>query len=144
MSRRVVIRFADRAKTDQAIAALRRLHSGHAVKFQASALVAKDESGKRSVEQITREGHGGIAAGALIGGIAGLPAGPAAAAIMATGGAVIGNAADLTAEQDFAAGGLRLRGIPHFARNDARMEFSCRCAGSKLPAGWFDATPSFY
>lgn len=102
MSSFVVVRFADRAKTDPAIAALRRLHAGHAIKFHASALVAKDESGKVSVEEITREGHGGTAGGAFIGGIAGLPAGPVAAAIMATGGAVIGNAADLTAEQDFA------------------------------------------
>jgi uncharacterized membrane protein HdeD (DUF308 family) len=38
--------------------------------------------------------------GALIGALAGVPAGPAAAAIMAAGGAAIGNAADLIAADD--------------------------------------------
>jgi hypothetical protein len=37
----------------------------------------------------------------LIGALAGVPAGPAAAVIMAAGGAAIGNAADLIAEDDF-------------------------------------------
>jgi hypothetical protein len=37
----------------------------------------------------------------LIGALAGLAVGPVAAAITATGGAVIGNAADLSAEDDF-------------------------------------------
>jgi len=54
------------------------------------------------VQEITKEGRGGTAAGALIGALAGLPAGPVAAAIMATGGALIGNSADLSIQSDFA------------------------------------------
>jgi hypothetical protein len=37
------------------------------------------------VQEITKEGHGGTGVGALIGARAGLPAGPAAAAIAAPG-----------------------------------------------------------
>jgi uncharacterized membrane protein len=69
--------------------------------MRGSAVVAKSCDGKLSVREITNEGLGGTKVGALIGAITGLPAGPAAAAIMATAGAVIGNAADLSTENDF-------------------------------------------
>ncbi len=102
MNRLVVLRFSDQVKTDGAIGALRKLHSERSVKLGASTAVARDSQGKLSVEEITKEGHGGTAAGALIGALAGLPAGPVAAAIMAAGGAMIGNAADLSIQSDFA------------------------------------------
>ena len=102
MNRLVVLRFSDQVKTDEAIHALRKLHSERSVKLYASTAVARDSQGKLSVQEITKEGHGGTAAGALIGALAGLPAGPVAAAIMATGGAMIGNAADLSVQSDFA------------------------------------------
>ena len=102
MNRLVVLRFSNEAKTDEAIRALRKLHSERSVKLGASTAVARDSQGKLSVQEITKEGHGGTAAGALIGALAGLPAGPLAVAIMAAGGALIGDAADLSVQSDFA------------------------------------------
>jgi uncharacterized membrane protein len=86
---------------DQAIEALKRLHSERTIKMRGSAVVTKSAEGKLSVQEITKEGHGGTFGAALIGALAGLAVGPVAAAITATGGAVIGNAADLSAEDDF-------------------------------------------
>ena len=54
------------------------------------AVVARDLDGKISVKDITEEGHGTIGAGALIGGLAGLAAGPLGAAIGAGAGALLG------------------------------------------------------
>jgi uncharacterized membrane protein len=101
MNQFVALSLPDQMKVDEAISALRRLHSERSIKLFASAVVTKDADGKLSIQEITKEGRGGTAVGALIGALAGLPAGPAAAAIMATGGAAIGNAADLTIEDDF-------------------------------------------
>jgi uncharacterized membrane protein len=86
---------------DQAIEALKKLHSERTIKMRGSAVVTKSAEGKLSVQEITKEGHGGTLVAALIGALAGLAVGPVAAAITATGGAVIGNAADLSAEDDF-------------------------------------------
>ena len=102
MNRLVVLRFSDQVKTDEATRTLRKLHSERSVKLGASTTVARDSEGRLSVNEITKERHSGTAAGALIGALAGLPAGPIAAAIMATGGAMIGNAADLSIQSDFA------------------------------------------
>ena len=55
-------------------------------------------SGKLSVQEVTKEGLGGTAVGALIGALAGLPLGPLAVTIGAAGGALIGGSADLTNE----------------------------------------------
>jgi uncharacterized membrane protein len=101
MNRLAVLTFPNQTKIDEAIRALRKLHSGPGIKLYASAVVTKNADGKLKVQEITKEGHGGIAVGALIGALAGLPAGPAASAIIAAGGAVIGNAADLIAQDDF-------------------------------------------
>ena len=95
MSKFVVVTFADEAKTSEGIRAIRDLHAKGSLKLDASTLVAKSSSGKLSVQQIANEGHGGAAAGALIGGLAGLPAGPLAVMIGAAGGAAIGVSADL-------------------------------------------------
>lgn len=100
-TRCIDLTFPNQTKIDEAIRALRKLHSGSGIKLYASAVLTKNADGKLSVQKITKEGHGGTAVGALIGALAGLPAGPAAAAIMVAGGAVIGNAADLIAEADF-------------------------------------------
>ena len=54
------------------------------------------------MQEITKESYGGTAAVAFIGALAGLPDGPLAVAIMAAGGALIGNAADLSVQSDFA------------------------------------------
>ena len=59
---------------------------------------ARDASGKLSVQEVTKEGLGGTAVGALIGGLAGLPLGPLAVTIGAARGALIGGSADLTNE----------------------------------------------
>jgi len=91
----VVVTFDDSAMLHQATEALKKLHSEGSNKGYASAVVAKDPSGELSVGHVTKEGHGGTAVGALIGGLAGLPAGPLAVTIGAAGGALIGNSADL-------------------------------------------------
>jgi len=101
MTEFVALSFPDQVKIDDAIRSLRKFHSEHSHKLYASAVVTKATDGKLSIQEITREGHGSTIVAALIGALAGLPAGPAAAAIMATGGAVIGNAADLTIQDHF-------------------------------------------
>jgi uncharacterized membrane protein len=102
MNRLVVLKYSDQARTDEAIRSLRKMHSDRSIKLSASTAVVRDSQGKLSVQEITKESHGGTAAGAFIGALAGLPAGPLAVAIMAAGGALIGNAADLSVQSDFA------------------------------------------
>ncbi len=95
MSTFVVVIFPDEAKIPQATAALKKMHAEGSIKLYGSAIVARDPGGKLSVQEVTREGIGGTAVGALIGGLSGLPLGPLAATIGAAGGALIGNSADL-------------------------------------------------
>jgi len=105
MSKFVVVIFPDEMKINQGTRTLKDLHEKGSIKLYASAVVARDSGGKLTVREITNEGLGGTAVGALIGGLAGLPAGPLGAAIGATGGALIGNSADLInqrAEVEFA------------------------------------------
>jgi len=52
-----------------------------------------------SVQEITKEGHGGAAVGALIGALAGVLGGPLAATIAAAGGAILGQSADLISQR---------------------------------------------
>jgi len=80
--------------------ALKDLHAGGSIKLYASAVVARDSDGKLSVQEVTKEGFGGAAVGALMGGLAGLPLGPLAATIGAAGGATIGISADLLNQGD--------------------------------------------
>jgi uncharacterized membrane protein len=101
MNRLVVLTFSDQSKIAEVIAALKKIHAERSIKMAGSAVVSKSADGKLSVQEITREGHGGTLVAALIGAFAGLAVGPAAAAITAIGGAVIGNAADLSTEDDF-------------------------------------------
>lgn len=101
VNRLTVLIFPDQTRIDEAIGALKTIHSERTIKMLGSAVVTKSTDGKLSVQEITEEGHGGPLIAALIGALAGLLAGPAAAVIAATGGAVIGNAADLSAEDEF-------------------------------------------
>jgi len=101
VNRLVESTFPDQTKIAQAIRALQKFHSERTIKMYGSAVVTKSADGKLSVREITKEGHGGTLVAALIGALAGLAVGPVAAAITATGGAIIGNAADLSAEDDF-------------------------------------------
>ena len=101
MNRLVVSTFPDQTKINEAIGALKKFHSERTIQMHASAVVTKSADGKLSVQEITKEGHGGTLVAVLIGALAGLAVGPVAAAITATGGAVIGNAADLSTEDDF-------------------------------------------
>jgi len=98
MSRFVVVTFPDAAMIHRATGALDKLHAERSI--YASAVVAKDPSGKLSVQEVTKEGLGGTAVGALIGGLAGLPLGPLAVTLGAAGGAIIGNSADLLNQHD--------------------------------------------
>jgi uncharacterized membrane protein len=98
MSELMVLTFPNQTKIDEACGILRRLHFGRSKALCASAIVTKNADGNVSVQRVTKGGHGGSAVAALIGALAGLPAGPAAAIIMATGGAVLGAAVDISAE----------------------------------------------
>jgi uncharacterized membrane protein len=100
MSKFVVVILPDEAKITQATRALKDLHAKRSIKLYASVVVTRDMSGKLSVQEVTKEGHGGTAAGALIGGLAGLPLGPLAVTIGAAGGALIGDSADLLNQGD--------------------------------------------
>ena len=100
MSKFVVAIFPDEAKLTQATRALEDLRAEDSIKLYASAVVARDSNGKLSVREVTKEGFGGTAVGALIGGLAGLPLGPLAATIGAAGGATIGISADLLNQGD--------------------------------------------
>jgi len=94
MSKFVVAIFPDETKINRGTSVLKELHANGSVKLYASSVVTKDSGGKLSAQEITNEGLGGTAVGALIGGLAGLPAGPLMATIGAAGGALIGSAAD--------------------------------------------------
>jgi len=100
MSKFVVVVFPDETKMNQRARTVRDLHAKGGIKLYASAVVARDSSGKLSVREITDEGLGGTAVGALIGGLAGLPAGPLGAVIGAAGGAAVGISADLLNQGD--------------------------------------------
>jgi uncharacterized membrane protein len=100
MSKFVVVIFPDAAMIHEGIGVLKKLRAEGGIELYGSTVVARDAGGKLSVQQITREGLGGTAAGALFGGLAGLPLGPLAAAIGAAGGATIGISADLLKQGD--------------------------------------------
>ena len=53
MNQLVVLKFSDQARTDEAIRALRKMHSERSVKLFASTAVARDSQGKLSVQEIT-------------------------------------------------------------------------------------------
>ncbi len=100
MSKFVVAIFSDEAKLLQATRTLEGLHAKGSIKLYGSAVIARETNGKLSVKEVTKQGFGGTAVGALIGGLAGLPLGPLAATIGAAGGATIGISADLPNQGD--------------------------------------------
>jgi len=100
MSKFVVINFPDTTMIAQGVGALKKLCAEGGIGLYGSAVVAKDSSGKLSVQKVTKEGHGGTVISALIGGLAGLPLGALAATVGATGGAIFGVSADLVHQSE--------------------------------------------
>jgi uncharacterized membrane protein len=98
----VAVTFPDASITQRATDAIQKLQAEGNIKIYRAFVVAKDPSGKLSTREVTKRGHGATAAGALIGGLAGLPFGPLAMAILAAGGASIGYSAELLHEGDAA------------------------------------------
>ena len=89
MSKFVAIVFPNEEKIPEVVRTLRNMHGGKGIKLFGSAVVVRDPGGKLSVQEITKEGHGGAAVGALIGALAGVLGGPLAATIAAAGGSAV-------------------------------------------------------
>ena len=98
----VVVAFPNVAMTRQVIDAIKRMRAEGSIKVYAAVVVARDPTGKLSIEEVTKRGHGATAVGALIGSLAALPFGPLAMTIGAAGGALIGYSAELLHEGDAA------------------------------------------
>lgn len=96
MSAFVVAVFSDTSMAKEGVLALQALASNATIRLHGAAIVSKNPDGKLSMTVLVDEGHAVTAAGALIGGLAGLAIGPLAAAILAAGGAVFGASAALT------------------------------------------------
>jgi len=95
MSKIVAAIFADRAKAYEGDLALKHL-AAKGVEVHASAIISKGSDSKLSVLVDSYDGFRVTAAGALIGGLAGLSGGPLGALMGAVGGALIGVSAELT------------------------------------------------
>ena len=95
MSTYIGVIFPDEAKADQGSRVLKDLHAGGSIALSEMVVLVRGATGTLSVKESFNEGPLGMAAGALIGGLAGLPGGPLGAVIGATGGALVGRAADL-------------------------------------------------
>lgn len=96
MSKFIIVAFPDEAGARQGLQALKDRNSDHSLVLHGAAIVTKDDRGHLSMDIASDEGLRVAAAGALIGGVAGLGVGLLAAAIMAAGGAVLGASAALT------------------------------------------------
>lgn len=108
MSRYIGVIFPDEAKADEGSRVLKELHAGGSITLSEMSVVAKDATSKlseklseRLSEKKSDDEGSAWAGGALIGGLAGLPGGPFAVVIGATGGALVGGAADLINVGDF-------------------------------------------
>jgi uncharacterized membrane protein len=88
--------FPDEKTASNGSRALKELGEGGDVTVYASVVIFKDSDGKISVLDHSDKGSHATAIAALIGGLAGLPAGPLAVAMGAAGGALIGVSAELT------------------------------------------------
>jgi uncharacterized membrane protein len=95
MSKTVAAIFPDIAKAREGNLVLRKL-GAEGIAVHTSAIVFKNSDSKLSVLDAAYDGSHVTAVAALIGGLAGLPGGPLAAAIGAAGGALIGISAELT------------------------------------------------
>jgi uncharacterized membrane protein len=98
----VAVTFPDASITHRATEALQKLQAEGSIKIYRAFVVAKGPSGKLFTREVIKRGHGATTAGALIGGLAGLPFGPLAITIGAAGGALIGYSAELLHEGDAA------------------------------------------
>ena len=111
-SKPIVAMFPDEATLDQMIGPItdELLASKSDTKVYRLAVVARCPDGKISIQDIFRDGHGGVAAGALLFGLAGLAASPLGGAIGVGAGALLGWSADLVNEEAvsrFISGDLR-------------------------------------
>ncbi len=95
MNKSIVVSFPDEASARRGIEALTELKSEHFL-LHGAGIVIKDDSGKLAMQVVSDEGWRLIAAGVLLGGLAGLSVDLLAAAILAAGGAVSGAGAALT------------------------------------------------
>jgi uncharacterized membrane protein len=98
----VVVTFPDAAMTRQGTDAIKRLHAEGSIKIYGASVVARDPSGNLSIQGVAKRRHDATVAGALIGGLAGLPFGPLAMTIGAVGGVLIGYSAELLHQGDAA------------------------------------------
>ena len=100
MSAFVLVKFPNPGTVADALNELKSLRADGAVNVQFATVLARDLQGALSIQDLTTEGPGASAAGALVGGLAGLPLGPAATVIGAASGALIGVSAELIDRQD--------------------------------------------
>lgn len=100
MSKFVVVMFPDEAKIAEATRAIEDVNAKGNIKIYASAAIARNADGKLSEQEITKAGLGGTAVAALLGALAGLPGGPLAVTIAATGGAIFGSSVDIINQSD--------------------------------------------
>ncbi|MBS3649337.1 DUF1269 domain-containing protein [Pseudaminobacter sp. 19-2017] len=96
MSTFIVVVFPDEASAQRGIRALKDLNSDSSLVLHGAAIVTKNAKGKLSMHVASDDALGTVAAGTLVGGLAGLGVGLLAAAILAAGGAVFGASAALT------------------------------------------------
>jgi uncharacterized membrane protein len=96
MSTFIVVTFPDEAGALQGMQSLKDLNSERSLVLYGAGIVTKNDKGNLSMHVVSDEALGVVAAGALIGGLAGLGVGLLAAAVLAAGGAVFGASAALT------------------------------------------------
>jgi uncharacterized membrane protein len=95
MNKMLVAVFDTETAAFEGLSALRDLHRDGDVTLYASAVIAKDKTGKISIRQAADEGPVGTALGLLTGGLIGILGGPAGLAIGATVGGFTGFLFDL-------------------------------------------------
>lgn len=94
MNKIVVAIFRDKAGADEGNLALKKIVA-EGISVSASAIIFKNSNNQLSVLEHAHDASHVTAVAALIGGLAGLPGGPLAAAFGAAGGALVGMSAQL-------------------------------------------------
>jgi uncharacterized membrane protein len=95
MSKFIVVIFPNESKAYEATRALSALHNESSLTLYAMAVVAKDVTGKVTIKEAADQGPLGMGVGALTGGLIGLVAGPAGAAVGLGTGALVGGLNDI-------------------------------------------------
>jgi uncharacterized membrane protein len=95
----IVMTFPDSSSVDHAVRALKDPSLARELSLLGAAVVSKTEGQNIAMEVVVDHWPSMAATGAAIGALAGLPLGAIAALVMATGGAVVGASAALTARQ---------------------------------------------